>query len=147
MSDKALLMDPIKLSAIIVKRITELGTVTYDQLQARAVEKGIEQGIFDNAMQRVHKKRTVLVKNVKGVLTYSIKPVVVETTPDYVTWCKQHYPYTDPNCQDEQGNFLECFPDWDVSWIFLTPDELEEYNEAVRGGKVYKHKRYEYGRK
>lgn len=139
-------MDPIKLSALIVERITEFGTITYDQLQARAVEKNIPQGIFDNAMQRVHKKRTILVKDIKGVLTYSMKPIVVEITPDHVMWCKTNYPYTDSNCVDEHGNFVMAFPDWDLSWIFLTPDELEEYKEAMRGGKVYKRKRYEHAR-
>lgn len=134
-------MDPLKLSTLIIKRITELGTVTYDELQQRALEKGIELGIFENAMSRVHKKKTVLVKNVKGVLTYSIKPVVAAITPDHVTWCKTNYPYPGKNGLPE---FVMPFPEWDVSYIFLNPDELEEYKEAIRGGRVYKRKRYQY---
>jgi len=136
-------MDPVRLSKLIIDRITELGTVTYDQLLERAKEKNIEEGVFNNAIQRVHKKKTVLVKNVKGVLTYSIKPVVVETTPSHVEWCKANYPYPGQNGLPE---FVMPFPEWDVSYIFLTPDEFEEYKEAIRGGRVYKRKRYQYAK-
>lgn len=136
-------MDPVHLAKLIIDRITELGTVTYDQLLERAKEKNIEEGIFNNAIQRVHKKKTVLVKNVKGVLTYSIKPVVVETTPSHVEWCKSNYPYPG---QNGLPKFVMPFPEWDVSYIFLTPDELEEYKEAIRGGRVYKRKRYQYAK-
>lgn len=140
---RALLMDPVRLAKLIIDRITELKTVTYDELLARANEKNIEQGVFNNAMQRVHKKKTVLVKDIKGVLTYSIKPVEVAATPSHVEWCKANYPY--PGV-DGIPEFVMPFPEWDVSYIFLTPDELEEYKEAIRGGRVYKRKKWEYGK-
>jgi len=139
----ALLMDPVRLSKLIIDRITALGTVTYEELLARAKEKNIDQGIFDNAMSRVHKKKTVLVKDIKGELTYSIKPVEVKKTAFDILadWRKEH-PY--PEMNETNNGQHEIFAHLNFDYLFLTPDELVEYKEAMKGGRVYKRQRYQY---
>lgn len=122
-------MDPVRLSKLIIDRITELGTVTYDELLARAMEKNIDQGIFENAVQRLHKSRTVLVKNIKGELTYSIKPVEVKKTGFEIVdeWRKANpYPYP-VLCQQCQGKLCAaCFPFYDSE-----RDTIEKIRESL----------------
>lgn len=136
-------MDPVRLAKLIIDRITALGTVTYDELQARAKEKNIDQGIFDNAMSRVHKKKMVLVKDIKGELTYSIKPVEVKKNIfDILADWRKANPY--PEMNETNNGQHEIFAHLNFDYLFLTPDELVEYKEAMKGGKTYKRQRYQY---
>lgn len=132
-------MNPKDLSNKIIAAILSTDPskqVTYDMLIDRYSSRVESRGILDNAIVLVHKSKLITVRELKGVLIYSAKIKKQYITPDHVTWCKNNYPYP--------KDFVMPFPEWDVSYIFLNPDELKEYKEAAKGGRVYKRKRYQH---
>jgi hypothetical protein len=135
------MLDPVSLSTKIVAYIAKNEGVTYEALKERARVKGIEQGVFDNAIARIHKNKKILVKNQEGVLTYGLRPVVVATPSPHLTWCRENYPWPG---KDGIPEFVMPFPEIDFSWIFLRPEELQEYKAKIKGLAFRRKKTYEY---
>lgn len=67
------MIEPTKLATKIAAKIAKEQPVTYTELEARAVEKGIDLGVFQNAIVIIHRSKVIEVKDVKGELTYTIK--------------------------------------------------------------------------
>lgn len=128
----------------LVLHIDQVGTTTFDKLEARALQHGISMAVFDRAIERLHKlpqiKRTMKL----GTVHYELQAVVEKkpVTSEFGGWLRENYPWPGKNGVPE---FVMPFPEWDLSWIFLTPDELEEYKN--NGRRVFKRKRYEHTRR
>jgi hypothetical protein len=141
--------DPVLLSSKILDRITKDGQVTYSQLEARAVEKNIPIALFESAMARVHKHKTLLMKTSVGTadsgeITYSIKPVVISSQMSHVQWCSDNYPR--PGV-DGVPPFVMPFPEIDMSHIFLSPEEMQAFKAELKGQRFIKKKAYLYARR
>lgn len=127
----------------LVLHIDEVKTTTFDKLEARARQHGISMAVFDRAVEKLHKlpqiKRTMKL----GTVHYELQAIKPKPGPILSSeWMRDNYPWPGKNGVPE---FVMPFPEWDLSWIFLTPDELEEYKN--NGRQVFKRKRYEHTRR
>jgi len=67
------------LAGKLVVKIVDSGPITIDQLDARAIKLGIDMNVLDQALQLVHKCKSIERKVLKGTLTYSHKKPVVKS--------------------------------------------------------------------
>ncbi len=143
-----------QLSDKIVAGIIRTPGVTYSKLEAHALKLGIPLGIFENAMQIVHKNKTIQSKLKAGVLIYVVreeKKTAVDILADW--WKSNPYPYP-MKCQSCNGTLCaDCFPfyDPDHDTIPKIRESLimtrEEYKAKSQGKSfIPKKKKYEYAR-
>lgn len=128
-------MTPKALATAIVKRIHADGSKTWEELQARSDDMGIDRHLFLDAMQLVNVHRDIHARELKGGMTYS-KREHKEYTPRYAT--EPPIPYPQPPCWDcntpmrAGQTCIQCkkchldhpiFDGMDYSYLFLTPKE------------------------
>jgi len=109
--------------------------VTYTQLEARAVSKGINLHILDQALTILHKVKSVNKRVKAGDIVYSPSKVKKFTFGSHLTWVRNNYP---PMNDSNNGSGIEM----DFSYLFLTPEELEKYKAEVTGRAYVPSKRY-----
>jgi len=117
----------------ILQAIQTAGTITYDQLAARAVKRGMSLDELDELMAKVQKDKRVksVVKN--GVINYTWttpKPVAPRTPHSHLTWLRQNYPRMTP---ETDGSGIEA----DYSYMFLTPEEKKQYDADCKGMPIH----------
>lgn len=134
-------MSPKELAVKIVAGIIKKPGVTYQRLEEHAKSLGIPLGIFQNAMDLVHKDKTIQSKLKSGVIIYVVREDNKPTGPlAHTTWCNENYPWP--------KNFIMPWPEWNLSFIFMKPDEAEAYHAAAKGKSLFaKKKKYEYTRR
>lgn len=110
----------------IFKRIYVDGPFTFDQLEARAIEKGIDIDDFYAAMEIVQRHRKLRVTGKK----YE-KRVNRPDPVSHTTWIRQHYPPMETGVNDASH---PVFDGIDYSYLFMTPDEAKEYKLSLKGG-------------
>ena len=152
MSGRAMVMSPKELSTKIIAGILKKPEVTYSRLEAHAITLGIPIGIFENAMQLVHKSKLVQSKVKGGVLIYVVREAPKPKANPLAEWRKNsNYPYP-VLCQECQGQLCKaCFPFYDAEND--TIDKIrkrlimtrEEY-KALASGRTFipRKKKYEY---
>lgn len=118
--------DPVVLATKIIKRISLERDCTYDDLEARANEKGIDTAIFLTAMTMVHRNRTVVATKAGGGIHYAIKKIEIKPIASHLVWLRENYP---PMTSENDGSGIDV----DFSWLFLKPEQLDEYKAAARG--------------
>lgn len=123
---------------LILKAIQNNSPITYSDLEARAVKRGLSLDELDDLLIRVHKDKRVkkTVKDDEIVYNWQ-EPKVKDPTP-HLTWLRENYPRP-MKCTHglEQTSCSVCrpFPSIDMSWIVLSPDEMVEYKEQLNGGR------------
>ena len=134
--------DPRLFAKKILKRIEESeGDVSYTSLQERAIEKDISLDVLDAALEHLHRFKKVK-QRVKGdEIMYRAKPRAVPKDPFAVsTWMRENYPWPKP-CGAEGCTGLckkcEPFPEMDLSFIFLKPQEMKEYKARAKGMPLF----------
>lgn len=134
--------NPVTLAAKIITRILADDGSTYDKLEARAVAKGISMNTFQAAMVIVHRSKLIEQSVKFGVIQYKVakKKHVVEPG-SHLIWARNNYPPYDPWCVDADGNMIMPFPEYDMSYLFLTPEEMDRYR-AEAAGRSYIPKRH-----
>ena len=125
----------IELARKIIKRINADAPIAYSTLEARAIEKGIELSLFEQAMTIVNKTKTIESKVKGDDIIYTIKVIKLPTVHTGLAWVTHNYPWPE--------NFEMPFPEIDMSYIFLTPEELEKYKAEARGRVYIPSKRYQ----
>jgi hypothetical protein len=128
--------DPRLFAKKILIRIEEAeGDVTYTSLQERAIEKDISLDVLDAALQHLHRFKKVK-QRVKGdEIIYKAKPRAVLKDPFATsTWVRDNYPYPGKNGVPE---FVMPFPEMDLSFIFLKPQEMKEYKARAKGMPLF----------
>ena len=155
MGGRAMVMSPKELSERIIVGILKKSPVSYSTLEAHAITLGIPLGIFENAMNLVHKNKTIQSKVKGGVLIYVVREAPKPKVNPLVEWRKNsNYPYP-VLCQECQGQLCKaCFPFYDAEND--TIDKIrkrltmtrEEY-KALASGRTFipRKKKYEYSRK
>lgn len=127
--------DPVRLAALIVKRITADVTATYTTLENRAIEKGIDLSIFEQAMVRVHRTKNIERTTKNGDIVYTYKPPIIKQPGSHLTWVNNNYPQMDSS---NDGSGIDI----DFSFLFLTPEQLDQYKAEVAGRSYIPKKRY-----
>lgn len=120
-------------------------TTTFDKLEARALKHGINMAVFDRAIEKLHKlpqiKRTVKL----GTVHYELQAVKAKAGPMLSgEWLAQNYPWPGKNGVPE---FVMPWPEWDLSYLFMKPDEAEKYKAEMKGKRMFKKKTYEHTRR
>lgn len=128
-----------ELSDRFIKRIVAQHPVTYTKLEELAVSNGYTQHQVMDAMELVHKDKRITQSTRGDEMVYRpyIAPPVKEPF-------KSTVPYPYPG-RDGVPPFVMPFPEWDLSFIFLTPEEYEEYKAKAKGRTFIPKKRYEHG--
>lgn len=134
-----MVITPKQLADKIITGILRSPNVTYSRLEAHALSLGIPIGVFENSMQLVHKSKKVQSKILKGILVYVEREAPKPKVDVLLEWRKAN-PY--PKMDNTNDCHHEIFNGIDLSFLFLTPDELDEYKN--NGRQVFKKKSYEY---
>jgi hypothetical protein len=129
----------------LVLHIDAEKTTTFDKLEARALKHGIAMNVFDRAIEKLHKlpniKRTVKL----GTVHYELQAVKPKTGPILSgEWVAQHYPWPGKNGIPP---FVMPFPELDLSYLFMKPEEAEDYKAQMKGKRTFKRKSYEHARR
>lgn len=124
----------------IIAYIERHHPLTLSVLEGIVVSKGFTLDEFESALERVHRDKRIVQSTKGGDVVYSpyIAPPVKPNT--FASWSAQHYPRPGQNGIPE---FVMPFPEIDMSYIFMTPEELDEYKAKLRGKVYVKKKRYE----
>jgi len=117
----------MNLANSIFKRIYVDGPFTFDQLEERALKKGINIDDFYAAMEIVNKNRKLTISG----KTYKRKVVKKPTFGSHLTWLRENYP---PLIHGVNDASHPVFDGIDYSWLFMTPDEAKEYRVMLKGG-------------
>lgn len=117
-----------ELAVKITKYIMAHSPVSYDELEARAKMHGYDLNLFDQAMQTIHRfegidSKAVMV-NGKSVIVYAPKKKA-PVKEAMVRWV--NIPGNYPVMDSTNDCHHEIFQGIDMSWIWMKPDEAEEY--------------------
>lgn len=125
------------LSERIIAYILNHHPITYREIEEVAMGKGFSQLAIMDAMELVHKDKRVDQSTRRDDIVYRpyIAPVVKSPF-------KSTVPYPYPG-RDGIPEFVMPWPDWDLSYILLSPEELEEYKAKAKGRTFIPKKRYE----
>lgn len=130
--------DPNLLAKKILARIESAdGEVSYTDLEVIATTKQIDLNVFDAALSRLHRHKKVA-RRVSGDEIF-YKPVPRETVKainSHVVWLRENYPRPTPCAAGGcYGLCNDCipFPDIDMSYITLRPDEMLEFKAKQKG--------------
>lgn len=130
----------ILLAEKLIKAIGEADTVSFDVLEARARKHGIAMGTFDSAIALIHKLPNVKRSVAHGTVQYAIQVVKPKPGPGTASaWVRENYPW--PGVGDVPP-FEMPFPEIDMSWILLSPEELDKYKAEAAGRTYIPRKRY-----
>jgi hypothetical protein len=127
----------------LVLHIDAEKTTTFDRLEARARQHGIAMSVFDRAIEKLHKlpnvKRTVKL----GTVHYELQAVKPKASSFDILaeWWKTH-PYPEMNSTNDCHH--EIFAGIDLSYLFMKPEEAEEYKAQMKGKRTFKRKAYQY---
>jgi hypothetical protein len=118
-------MAPTELATKIITRIlTDQGS-TYDKLEARALQMGIDMNTFQAAMVIVHRSKLIEQSVKYGVIQYKVAVAKPVQPPQGASWVTANYPWPE--------NFEMPFPEIDMSHLFLKGEELEKYKCEAKG--------------
>lgn len=102
--------------------------VSYDELEARAKMHGYDLNLFDQAMQTIHRFEGIdskaVIVNGKSVIVYAPKKKA-PVKDAMVRWV--NIPGNYPVMDETNDCHHEIFQGIDMSWIWMKPDEAEEY--------------------
>lgn len=133
--------DPTTLATKLVTYITTNPGCTYSGLLARAITHGLSEDTLLQALTLVHKNKAIKTSTSGGEITYSLAMVKPITAISHVSWIKDHYP---PMDSTNDGSGIDV----DFSYLFLRPEELEQYKAEAKGrGFIPRKKNYEYANK
>jgi len=108
-------------------------------LEGIVLSKGFTLEQFYSALEKVHRDKRIVQSQRGGEVYYNIY-IAPEVRPQpHLDWCKANYPYP--------KDFIMPFPEWDLSWIFLKPEELEKYKADAKGTTYTPKKKHEYTRR
>jgi len=107
---------------------------TYSALEARAKELNIEMHQFDEAMALVHKDKRIKQTTRGEEIYYTKTPVKKPKGPgSHIKWLNDNYP---------RYEYDMPFPEIDMSWIILSPEEMKQFKAEQSGRTFIPQKRY-----
>lgn len=131
-----------ELSDRIIAYITSHSPVTMETLIRVAGDKGFTEEEVLQALQAVHKDPRIRTASGHDSITYVYAPPRAPQHPmGHVEWVTAHYPWPG---RDGVPPFVMPFPEWSLSWMFLTPEEMIEYKACQKGNPSLRFKRKSY---
>ena len=109
----------------IINYIKKNQPISYDKIEARVIETGRDLFEFEEAMQQVHKDRRI---KVTDKLVYSYKEPEKKSPNPGSDWLRNNYPRIE---------YEMPFPEIDMSYLFLKPDEMRAYLADAKGMPEY----------
>lgn len=116
---------------LIKNRIIRDKTVTLGELEARAEKRGVSIDELYIALEAIHKDKSIRRTTRGGDVIYTYAPKKREEPLAHTTWVRDNYPWP--------KEFVMPWPEWDLSYIFLTPEEMVEYKQS-QGKHRYRRK-------
>ena len=119
----------------ILQAIQTAGTITYDQLAARAVKRGMSLDELDELMAKVQKDKNVRSTVVNGAIQYKwAPPAVVSRVPSHLLWVadRSNYPTMEHN-----PDGIELWPEGAFDFMFLSPEDKIQYDADAKGMPAY----------
>jgi hypothetical protein len=117
-----------ELAVKITKYIMGHSPVAYDELEARAKMHGYDLNLFDQAMQTIHRFEGIdnkaVIVNGKSVIVYAPKKKA-PVKEAMVRWV--NIPGNYPVMDETNDCHHEIFDGIDCSFLFMRPEEAEEY--------------------
>lgn len=122
----------------LIKAIDKEGELSLDAIDARSIKHGIDMRVLDKALEVLHRNKHIDRRVKQGTVYYRIKVVKPVTPASHLAWVREHYPWP--------KEFVMPFPEWDLSFLFLTPAEYKQYKIELKGGYNKPHYGYTRGR-
>lgn len=114
-------------------------------LEGIVLSKGFTLEQFYSALEKVHRDKRIIQTQRKDEVWYEPYVAPIAKPQPHLDWVKANYHWPGKNGVPE---FAMPFPEWDLSWIFLKPEELEKYKAELKGTDYTPKKKYEHtGRK
>ena len=126
------------LSERIIAYILNHHPITYREIEDVAMGKGFSQLAIMDAMELVHKDKRITQSARGNEIVY--RPYIAPVVKEHF---KSTVPYPYPG-RDGVPEFVMPFPEWDLSFIFLTPEKMLEYRAGLKGQKYIPRKKYEH---
>ena len=126
----------------IVQYVTTVNSlVSLEKLLSVAAAQGFSEGEVLAELSTINKKLKPVVRGEQ--VYYTVLPPKKEPKPQtHLQWIKNNYPAPDPWNIDSEGNFIQPFPEIDMSWIVMSPDEIKEFKAEMSGKPLYMKKKY-----
>lgn len=121
----------------IIKRIVAQYPVTYEKLEALVLGIGHTEIEFMEAMEAVHCDKRVVQSTKADSIVY--RPYIAPPVKEHFV---QNWKYPYPG-RDGVPEFVMPWPEWDLSFIFLRPEELEKYKAEAKGRTYIKKHGYQ----
>ena len=115
------------LSERIIAYILNHHPITYREIEDVAMGKGFSQLAIMDAMELVHKDKRITQSARGDEIVY--RPYIAPVVKEHL---KSTVPYPYPG-RDGVPEFVMPFPEWDLSFIFLTPEEMDRYRAESKG--------------
>ena len=132
----------MELKQRIITYIIKNAPVTIDTIIEQATSKGYTELEVLNTLEQVHKDKRIKQTTRGNTVVYTLYTQQEPKPQTHLTWLRQNYPTPDPWNLDSEGNFIEPFPEIDMSWIVMSPDEIKEFKAEMSGKPVMYNKRY-----
>lgn len=114
---------------LILTAIKKNSPITYTELENRAAKRGLSLDELDELLLKVHKDKRVK-KTVKdGDIVYTWEEPKDTLVPSHILWLRDNYP--------RPAVFEMAFPEIDMSWIILSPEDMVRYKEEMKGKPAY----------
>ena len=113
----------------IIRYILKKQTTTLIELEGLVVSKGYTLDELFTALETVHRdKRIQHVANASGEITYKTATAKSAPSTSHLTWLNDNYPRYD---------YEMPFPEIDMSWIVLSPEEMKKFKAELSGRPAY----------
>lgn len=127
----------------IIAYIEKHQPVTYGTLLERATLRGMSQDELDDILVRVHKDKRIHTTTKDNTIVYTLEKPKVAAPMPHLQWTRDNYPWPGENGVPD---FIMPFPEIDMSWMFLKPDEMEEYRATMSGRPAWLQRKTKYKR-
>jgi len=103
------------------------GLVSLEKLVSVGGSAGFSESEILAAITGLGKKLKAVARG--NDLYYQLAPEPKVQPMEHLTWIRSNYPWPGKNGIPK---FVMPWPEWDLSWIFLTPEELVEYKAQAK---------------
>lgn len=114
----------------IITYILKRDSVTLAHLETVSTDKGFTLPELYTALETVHRDRRITQTSTQaGEVIYRPAIAKVSSPTPHLEWVRDNYPWPE--------DFVMPFPEIDMSWLVMSPDEAKEYKAAAKGVPTY----------
>lgn len=122
------------LSERIIKYIENHHPISYTSIVNVAAGKGFSESQVLQALDTVGRNKSIITKTRKDEVWYYLVTVPAPVSnPTHVSWLAKNYP---------RLKYEMPFPEIDMSFLFMKPEQAKEYKAAAKGLPVHMMSKY-----